>query len=298
MENTSALLFDGKIRRYFLALEGKAQGPLTEKEVFERISRKECSVGNFLWQEGWSDWKRILDVPEFLALVPQAPGKSSLEKIQARLAVEKAKKNQSPKTPTAKTPDTPVHAWFIYAHDTQFGPFSQAELQQSLQSQNIAETDFVWRQGFSNWKPLKEVDELADALESMRPTKKNTQAPPPVPSGKKAERRRSPRKPLVAKLFIHNEKDLVIAMCRDISMGGMQVLTDRIPGELGEKIKLNVSPNGPGAAKSTDADEFKGFVAEGEIVRILEDGRGFSFRFTKLSPEAKKAIDDYLKTSP
>ena len=42
--------------------------------------------------------------------------------------------------------------------------------------------------------------------------------------------------------------------------------------------------------------EFEAFMATGRVVRILEDGRGFSFRFEKLSPKAKRAIEEYVKT--
>ena len=79
---------------------------------------------------------------------------------------------------------------------------------------------------------------------------------------------------------------MIIAVCRDISIGGMQVLTDRVPGPVGSKLKLNVSPGDP--------SKVKGFVAEGEIVRVLEDGRGFSFRFRKITEEARRTIEKYI----
>jgi hypothetical protein len=83
-------------------------------------------------------------------------------------------------------------------------------------------------------------------------------------------------------------------MCRDISVGGMQVLTDQIPGVSGTRIRLNVSPVNPSRSKASSAIE--PFVAEGVIVRILEDGRGFSFRFEGLTDRAKKIIEKYIAT--
>ena len=83
-----------------------------------------------------------------------------------------------------------------------------------------------------------------------------------------------------------NESELVTGMCRDISIGGMQVLTDEVPGEVGTKIRLHVEPPKDSGLKA--------FVAEGTVVRILEDRRGFSFRFSKLSDEAKKSIESYI----
>ncbi len=77
-------------------------------------------------------------------------------------------------------------------------------------------------------------------------------------------------------------------VCRDISVGGMQILCDRVPGEAGTHVKLNVSPTGPGAPEP--------FTAEGVIVRVLEDGHGFSFRFDNLDDAARKAIERYIQS--
>lgn len=77
-------------------------------------------------------------------------------------------------------------------------------------------------------------------------------------------------------------------LCRDVSVGGMQCLTSELPGPVGTVLKLNISTPS-GAKEGIDA-----FVAEGVIVRELEDGKGFSFRFEKLSPEGKKAIESYV----
>ena len=64
----------------------------------------------------------------------------------------------------------------------------------------------------------------------------------------------------------------------------MQVLMDHSPGPAGTALKLNVNPQ----------PNMPGFACEGVVVRILEDGRGFSFRFTSLSGDAKSAIEKYI----
>ena len=74
-------------------------------------------------------------------------------------------------------------------------------------------------------------------------------------------------------------------MARDISIGGMQVLSDFLPSKVGSRLKLNISPPEPTSAA------FVPFVAEGLVVRILEDRRGFSFRFDELSANARQIIE-------
>jgi c-di-GMP-binding flagellar brake protein YcgR len=99
------------------------------------------------------------------------------------------------------------------------------------------------------------------------------------------DRRSSTRKPFIARLFIQNNKKLYEGICRDISIGGMQILVDDFKGNNGDKITINVHP------ENSDYH----FTASGVVVRILEGNSGFSFRFQGLSDEAKRAIEKYVQ---
>jgi hypothetical protein len=84
---------------------------------------------------------------------------------------------------------------------------------------------------------------------------------------------------------------VIVGVCRDISIGGMQVLTENIPGAAGTRLRMNISPSSQESGRKIEP-----FVAEGIVVRILEDGRGFSFRFEKLPEPAKQAIEAYFES--
>jgi UDP-N-acetylenolpyruvoylglucosamine reductase len=114
-------------------------------------------------------------------------------------------------------------------------------------------------------------------------------------AAEKRERRHAPRRPLLARLMMTQGDLLITAMCRDISIGGMQVLTDKVPGPVGTHLKMNVSSTEGKTDVSVSGRKIEPFVAEGVIVRILEDGRGFSFRFDGLSANAKRAIETYIE---
>ena len=73
-------------------------------------------------------------------------------------------------------------------------------------------------------------------------------------------------------------------LCRDISVGGLQVLVSSFPGNIGDDVTMNVHP---------DNSDYN-FVASGKIVRLLEGGQGFSLRFLDLSPEAEQSIRTYI----
>ena len=78
-------------------------------------------------------------------------------------------------------------------------------------------------------------------------------------------RKKNKRKPFVARMFYHNDSIVYEGICRDISIGGLQVLVDSFPGKIGDDISLNVHP------ENTDYS----FVAGGKIVRILDGNQGF-----------------------
>ncbi|MEW6056524.1 MAG: GYF domain-containing protein [Bdellovibrionota bacterium] len=287
MENTTPYLFDNIDPKYYIAVQGKAVGPLTAQEVFERVHRGEITLMHYLWKQGWSDWKRLCDEREFSTLVPKKPSSSSVQSIKQR------EKTATGEPIIIPAPKTEVKNYYLYHNRSQYGPFSRTELEHVLKTHKLDRSAYLWMPGWPNWKRMAEIEEFAAHFKSKKAASKSADRTMGVAiSGEagtdESERRRAPRRPLVARLFLHNESEVVIAVCRDISVGGMQVLTDRVPGEVGTTIKLNVSPGDPTKVKS--------FVAEGEIVRVLEDGRGFSFRFTKVTEEARKAIQKYIKT--
>jgi hypothetical protein len=311
MENTSPFLFDNVDEKYFLAVRGKAVGPLTAHEVHERIEKGEVGLLHYVWREGLTDWKRVCDEREFAILIPQKPTTASIGHIKSRLEGRKAAEPSSP--------DSKNH--YIYFNRSQYGPFSKTELEHVIKTGKVSANAYLWIPGWPNWRRLSELAEWAAHFPPPPPSSRVAREEPSVRIlGKKtkkggkarksgedtltseksigarvktsagedaSEKRGGPRRPLVARLFLHNDKDVIIAVCRDISVGGMQVLTDRVPGPVGTMIKLNVSPGDP--------SRVKGFVAEGEIVRVLEDGRGFSFRFRKITDEARRTIESYIR---
>ena len=173
----------------------------------------------------------------------------------------------------------------------------------------------TWKDGMADWERLETIDAFEeDVAEAKRVRAERKAGPGGEPAGsaaaksaatkaaraekaaeKASDKRKAPRRPLVAKILMADHQQLIVAICRDISVGGMQVLTDRIPGEPGARIKMNVSPASARAAKGAKGKDIEPFVAEGVIVRILEDGRGFSFRFDKLPERSRQVIEDYIK---
>lgn len=264
MENTLNLLLKDTALKWYTVVNARPTGPLSAKEIVQRIQAGELNFASHVWKEGFSGWTRIYDVIDFKPLLPAEPTHSLIAEIQ--------KTTQAAPPPLAPKQKEELRTWYIYLDEANYGPISDREVETLLESGRIGPTTHMWQKGFSDWQQMKEISYWAKQSSATK-----TKLPP-------GDKRSTPRKPFETKILLTDGKEVGWAICRDISVGGMQVLMDRSPGPAGTTLKLNVNPHG----------NIPGFACEGEIVRVLEDERGFSFRFTHLSSDAKSAIEKYI----
>lgn len=248
---------------WFIAMGEQSVGPMTASEIYERIIGGELTWISYVWKEGMGEWARIADVPTFQAAVPPPPA---------------MKPKAQPPAPPPTSKKLQAREWFLYYNESQYGPFTEEEVQGLAGVGKITSESFVWKDGMSDWEKIGSLAHFAPVLKSM-PKKESS-----------SEKRASPRKPVLAKVIIAEGDKILVGMARDISIGGMQVLADFVPSKVGSRLKLNISPPEP-----TNAS-FLPFVAEGLVVRLHDDRRGFSFRFDELSANARQIIERLLKS--
>lgn len=285
MENTEKVLFADDKPQWYVAMGDRWVGPISASDVYERVKSQKISWAHFVWKPGEKEWKRLCDVKMFKAAVPDEPSKEIQKEVKevSREVIRESK----PIVRTAAARSAAVSAvsddqgWFLYYNETQFGPFAKDEVIRFLNVGKINRRVHAWRSGIANWTRLEEIASFKAAIAELKPAPKTAKKE----KEEKPEHRQTPRRPMVAKILVANEREVADAVCRDISVGGMQVLTDRVPGKVGEKIRLNVT-----------AASLEPFVAEGVIVRFLEDQKGFSFRFDRLSDQAKRSIEQYIQS--
>ena len=61
---------------WHLVVDGDQVGPLNDADVRARLSRNEITAENYVWKEGFADWLRLADVPEFADVAAAAPSTS------------------------------------------------------------------------------------------------------------------------------------------------------------------------------------------------------------------------------
>ena len=279
---------------WYYVQKGNRQGPVTIEALAEMVTKQELKADDFVWKKGFDNWKKIKDVSELEAaskpepeirIAPVAPPAP----VASAAPVKAAPANDFPAAPIMHMEDKEFSFTQIKNHEdrviflrigndrggaaTDYGPFSLVQVKKLFKENRINGKTFLFTSGMKEWKILGDIADYEMVFEELPPVLKDT------------DRRTSTRKPFIARLFVQNNKKLFEGLCRDISIGGMQVLVNDFKGLAGDKISINVHPD------NTDYH----FTASGVVVRILEGNCGFSFRFQSLSDEAKSAIEKYVQ---
>lgn len=253
--------------KWYYVMSGERKGPVGREEIESLYQGGQLNDEDYVWRKGFENWMKIENVEELKAddTEPELPGSEIPEPIAAQEPLDLA------------SFDRGLKAFFIKTgadrgrEEVEYGPFSIDLLKKLYDENRINGKTFVFSKRMKNWQPLADVQGFEQVFEDT---------PPEI---KDEDRRAFLRKPFIARMFIGDEKEVVEGICRDVSIGGMQVLVDNFPIEVGKRVTINAHP---------ENSEYH-FTASGEIVRKLEGGLGFSFRFINLNQEAVKAINSY-----
>ena len=245
---------------WFYVENDEKVGPLDQDKMISLIKQNKLTSESYVWTTGFDNWKKLFEV----------------DVLSSHLGGRESKGNDSFDWSSV---DSSEKSFYIMVgkdrgrnQETLYGPYSLDTLAQLYRENRINGRSYIWCSGMASWCILADISVFEKFF---------GEHPPEVTD---IERRAAQRRPFIARMLFHDGSSIYEGICRDISLGGMQVLVADFPAQLGENISFNVHP---------DNSDYH-FVASGEIVRILEGDQGFSFRFTELSQEAKSAITKYL----
>ncbi|MEM6960224.1 MAG: GYF domain-containing protein [Myxococcota bacterium] len=105
-----------------------------------------------------------------------------------------ARRSRGNQVPAAST--ALVEAWHIAIRDVPVGPVTRSQIRHQIQAGDASGDSLVWREGFEDWRPLRDVEELSALIHKLP-------SPPPKPNvspaGTSAGLRRNVAKPSAPK---------------------------------------------------------------------------------------------------
>lgn len=152
----------------------------------------------------------------------------------------------------------------------EYGPYSIAVISKLIKEKRVNHLTQVFAPGMSDWEYLSEVPSFENLFSEKSDFK---------------EKRSAKRCPISARVFLSDDENFFQGVCRDVSVGGAQVLVANFPGKEGDIVKINMHFE----------DGSFAFTASGKIIRILSRVGGFAMRYVNLGPDAITMINNYIE---
>jgi hypothetical protein len=171
--------------------------------------------------------------------------------------------------------------WFYYADEEQVGPIHLHELKQAIEDGIIGPQDYVYREGFQDWKLLSEVTELSH----LQPTPE----PPAHPRNRSGEQRSSKRVPIRELVIAHNDSRIASGSLTDISVSGVFFKTQENCFSINDEVKITLK-EGKGLGKPMHI--------RGTVVRQAKESGvcvGYGLELKNLDERSRTTIIDYVK---
>lgn len=256
---------------WYYVQTGERRGPVELDDIFELLKSNQINDQDYVWRKGLDNWMKVYEMTEFSHILDEVETVDVIPEIVKKTETEQESNRLRDFAGSESSIFIKIGA-DRGAQEVEYGPYSLDLIKKLFIENRINAKTFVFAKGMKNWQLLADFDDFESIFSDV---------PPPI---KDEDRRGAKRKPFIARMYIQSKKIVFVGICRDISIGGMQVLVDNFPGTVGERIAINVHP---------ENTEYH-FVASGNIVRMLDGGQGFSFRFVDLSEESSNAIKKYI----
>lgn len=174
-----------------------------------------------------------------------------------------------------------ARVWFYYARDEQVGPLQLGELKQAISDGIVGPKDYVYREGYQDWKLLEEVNEL-EVQQPPRPAVG-------VPTHQSHEKRSDRRVAIHERVIAHNDSTIASGSLTDISISGVFFKTPETSFSIHDEVKITLK-EGKGLGKPMHL--------KGTIVRQAKEngvGVGYGLELKNLDERTRSSIIDYVK---
>ncbi|MBC7464594.1 MAG: DUF4339 domain-containing protein [Bdellovibrio sp.] len=251
------------MQKFYVAHEGIQKGPWSLEDVTGLLNKKELAWHDYIYDSKTEDWILLLEFPPLTEVF----NKSFANPIV--VDPNKAKEILDP---------VKDRAWYILKQNNNYGPFSQGEMVQMLQSKTLFEFDFIWKKGLESWKRLADVPEFtADSMKELYQTFNKD------PNSEIFFRRRHARVGFQSSLIIHDKKRVFKAHSLEISAGGAGLVIENVDFKLDSELHLHFCPS-------------EGVPAFNTACKIVSrSGNKYGVQFSNVTTMIKDTITKYTK---
>jgi len=261
-------------------------GPVDEKEFLSLLKGSKIIGETYVWRKGFDNWlqaKNLDELQKYLEFDPMTSNEEFSEGIATSdeendlLEGEKTESTESEKINFSWENINRDEQVFVLrigedrgSRSREYGPYTLKMVENLLEQKRINHLTELFAPGMNQWTLIGDIDYFKNDLNIDM---------------QNVERRKSKRCPLSARVFLSDNEEFYQGVCRDVSIGGAQVLVANFNGNEGDEVKVNMHLN----------DGSFAFTARGKIIRSLSRVGGFAMRFIDLSPSSITMINEYIE---
>lgn len=130
-------------KKWYFEDHGRAQGPITTRELINKIQKGEMTLIDLVFKEGERGWMPVESFTEITELLGNITHQDAADWIVLRTCEVDGK-------------------WI----QEQIGPFNAEQILDLIDKGKIRFDDYVWRTGYDKWVPLGRVDQFEKPLHS------------------------------------------------------------------------------------------------------------------------------------
>lgn len=138
-------------RRWFVEIEGRAQGPFTQIQVQDLARLKRINPMTRIFAEGDVRWRLMNEFDEF-KIVPESSSSAQNREwvVLKRKTLKEAELSQN--------------------KFDQIGPFTIDEIVEQIKTGDLSYNDYVWKKGFQRWAKLESLPDFNHTLKAKKPS--------------------------------------------------------------------------------------------------------------------------------
>ncbi|MES3038696.1 MAG: GYF domain-containing protein [Bdellovibrionota bacterium] len=258
--------------QYYVSKNGEPKGPYTLDQVYQKVSNQEHSWIDYVYDDTSAQWVLMIEHPVLN------------KKYNEMNAMPKPPPPQVKEAPTAGD-NYKDKEWYVLKEGKNYGPFSQIDLIQMLQTKTLFEFDYVWNQKFNSWRTVAEVPEFAPSnIKALKDSGHHD-------INEVFFRRRHARANYGCSLIVHNNKLVFKGRSLEISQGGAGIVIDEVDFVPGQTLYLHFKPS----------DGVPAFNAICSVVskKTIKSKNGnqymYGVKFTSVPNVVKEKIKEYTE---
>lgn len=255
-------------------------GPVDENEFISLIEGKKILGDSYVWRKGFDNWvqaKKLDELKKFLTK-EKIQKKETLDDIQIDSTSGEDLENDIPSIIFSWDDVDEKEKKFILrigndrgVDSKEYGPFSLMMIETLINQKRVNHLTQIFSPGMSDWELVGDIKRFSKYFNQMMDS---------------VDRRKSKRCPITARVFLSDDSNFFQGVCRDVSIGGAQILVADFIGKEGDIVKINMHFD----------DGTFAFTAKGKVIRNLNRVGGFAMRFVDLTPQSIKMINDYVES--